>query len=937
MKKVLLTTLGVSALGLAAYSITYMRVLQTDGTESEFAVDKVNQVDFLEKEVGGSASSTTHEYVDLGLPSGTLWATYNIGATKPEEIGEYYSWGETETKDFFNWSTYKWCISNNGGLDFLTKYNSGHRYNGKIDNLQTLLSQDDVASAKWGSEWRMPTNEEFQELLNNCQYNWAEYNGVYGAKFTASNGNSMFLPVGGYYESSTIYDTNSRGFYWSSSLLNDYEFCALNVYFRSEGVGMNAGNRRLGFPVRSVRCEKKLPTDTTATVNDTTSIAYEYVDLGLPSGTLWATFNVGATKPEEFGDYFAWGETKPKDVYDWSTYKWAKPNSSANISNLLKYNSGACSYNSGYYSYGDISGTIDNLTTLLPEDDAATANWGFDWRMPTINEINELINNCEYSLTKVNGISGIKYTASNGNSIFFPAAGEKFGNGILKSDDILILLSSSIDQDTPIFANCLYDTPYNKSFGGCNREHGHIVRPVRSKKSTSEVSPIDTTGINIVKDTSTKHEYVDLGLPSGTLWATCNVGATNANDNGYYFAWGETEPKSVYDCSTYKWAKTNGKLSVDSLTKYNSGKHFPGVIDNLTTLLPEDDAATVNWGPDWRMPTKEEIEELISYCSIEYITTGRELILLSINGNSISIPAACGRFGSNIENNTGVYYFSLKHVPIWSSSLDENKENCAQFLNHKSVEAISYNPKLNSYERYYGFPVRPVYVKKSNEITVVDTTNKDTASTHEYVDLGLPSGTLWATHNVGATKPEEYGNYFAWGETKPKKTQKFNWGSYKWAKAHYDLARGGVLNGGWWLYDLKKYKLNNWYSESDNLTTLQPEDDAATANWGTEWHTPTKEEIDELIENCVTSDTVINGINGVKYTASNGNSIFIPAGGYHVDTMDFNYIKQFGSLYWSSSLYETNYDQSAYTFYGKNIGVSSRYFGCLVRPVRSKK
>ena len=427
MKKVLLTTLGVSALGLAAYSITYMRVLQTDGTESEFAVDKVIQVDFLEKEVGGSASSTTHEYVDLGLPSGTLWATYNIGATKPEEIGEYYSWGETETKDFFNWSTYKWCISNNGGLDFLTKYNSGHRYNGKIDNLQTLLSQDDVASAKWGSEWRMPTNEEFQELLDNCQYNWAEYKGVYGAKFTASNGNSMFLPVGGYYESSTIYDTNSRGFYWSSSLLNDYEFCALNVYFRSEGVGMNAGNRRLGFPVRSVRCEKKLPTDTTATVNDTTSIAYEYVDLGLPSGTLWATFNVGATKPEEFGDYFAWGETKPKDVYDWSTYKWAKPNSSANISNLLKYNSGAYSYNSGYYSYGDISGTIDNLTTLLPEDDAATANWGFDWRMPTINEINELINNCEYSLTKVNGISGIKYTASNGNSIFIPAAGYQSG------------------------------------------------------------------------------------------------------------------------------------------------------------------------------------------------------------------------------------------------------------------------------------------------------------------------------------------------------------------------------------------------------------------------------------------------------------------------------------------------------------------------------
>ena len=113
--------------------------------------------------------------MDLGLPSGTLWATYNIGASKPEEVGDYFSWGETEKKDYYNWSSYKWCISNNGGLDFLTKYNSGHRYNGKIDNLQTLLTQDDVASAKWGSEWRMPTNDEFQELLDNCQYNWVEY------------------------------------------------------------------------------------------------------------------------------------------------------------------------------------------------------------------------------------------------------------------------------------------------------------------------------------------------------------------------------------------------------------------------------------------------------------------------------------------------------------------------------------------------------------------------------------------------------------------------------------------------------------------------------------------------------------------------------------------------------------------------------------------
>ncbi len=930
MKKNLLITLGVAALGLTSYSITYMRVQRTDGTDAQFAVDEVEQVDFLEKEVGDTAYSTTHEYVDLGLPSGTLWATYNIGASKPEEVGDYFSWGETEKKDYYNWSSYKWCISNNGGLDFLTKYNSGHRYNGKIDNLQTLLTQDDVASAKWGSEWRMPTNEEFQELIDNCQYSWTKYNGVYGAKFTAPNGNSMFLPVGGYYESSTIFDADNRGFYWSSSLVNEYEFCALNVFFRSEGININIGNRRLGFPVRSVRCEKKLPSDTTGTVNDTTSVKYEYVDLGLPSGTLWAKFNVGATKPEEYGDYFAWGETKPKEVYDESTYKWYDSNS------ILKYNTGL---ESNSYPPTVVSGTIDNLTTLLPEDDAATANWGLDWRMPTKEELEELVNNCKFSWTEINGVSGAKYTASNGKSIFIPAAEFQYGSfHNVSSGKYAFIFSSSIHQKFLRVSHYLLSTENGPVIEGYNRENGYPVRPVRSKKSTSEVSPIDTTSIKIVKDTSTKHEYVDLDLPSGTLWATCNVGATDKSDNGYYFAWGETEPKNVYDCSTYKWAKTDGRSGLDSLTKYNSGKYYPGAIDNLTTLLPEDDAATVNWGPDWRMPTKEEIEELINYCNIGEVNYGGGLRLLSYNGNSLYIPSACGRYGSD-TNNSGTGSFSINYVSIWSSSLDENSENRAQFINYKNYGGFSSLTailNISDYERYYGFPVRPVYVKKSKEITVVDTTYKDTASTHEYVDLGLPSGTLWATHNVGATKPEEYGNYFAWGETKPKKNDIFHWGTYKWAKSFYDVDRSNCGDFAWLLSSIKKYKLGRlscWgISSTDNLTTLQPEDDAATANWGTEWHTPTKEEINELIENCIYSDTTINGITGSKYTASNGNSIFMPAGGYYFDSY---YYKNYGNLYWSSSLGDP--DEYAYTFYGEKIDNTKRYYGCLVRPVRSKK
>ena len=110
--------------------------------------------------------------------------------------------------------------------------------------------------------------------------------------------------------------------------------------------------------------------------------------------------------------------------------------------------------------------------------------------------------------------------------------------------------------------------------------------------------------------TPDNHEYVDLGLPSGTLWATCNVGATTPEDMGDYFAWGETAPKQIYDMDNYKWYDS----SSDKLTKYCTDDKY-GAVDYMTELLPEDDAAYVNWGPSWRMPTLEQQQELIERCT----------------------------------------------------------------------------------------------------------------------------------------------------------------------------------------------------------------------------------------------------------------------------------------------------------------------------------
>ena len=140
---------------------------------------------------------------------------------------------------------------------------------------------------------------------------------------------------------------------------------------------------------------------------------YEWVDLGLPSGLKWATCNVGASRPEDYGDYFAWGETRPKSEYSWSTYRWCN----GSEKNLTKY----CTQ-----STRGKDGKVDNIVTLDLSDDAAYVNMGAAWRMPTKNDMYELINHCNWSKTTLNGVNGLKGIGPNGNSIFFPFAGDIF-------------------------------------------------------------------------------------------------------------------------------------------------------------------------------------------------------------------------------------------------------------------------------------------------------------------------------------------------------------------------------------------------------------------------------------------------------------------------------------------------------------------------------
>ena len=1095
------------------------------------------------------ADFSFHEYVDLGLPSGTLWATCNVGADTPEDYGDYFAWGETQPKDYYDLSTYQYyLVGDHGGL---TKYCSDalYGYFAHIDNvtyiysdrLTTLQPSDDAATANWGSNWCMPTKEQWEELYYNTTCTWTTQNGVNGRLFTSTNGNSIFLPAAGCRNGSSLSGAGSIGYYWSSSLNTNDPNCAWRLFFFSDFNNTNKNNRHCGQTVRAIRSQSvsyiinatlnpieggevrgcgtyyedsrfnltatpnegyifygwtennemisTRPSYSSSVNRDRNLVAnfdsvHEYVDLGLPSHLMWATCNVGATIPEDYGDYFAWGEITQKAFYFGGNYQYS-------INGLLiKY----CENSEFGYN-----GFTDNLTTLLPEDDAATANWGAVWRTPTKEEWNELYNNTTCIWTTQNGVNGCLFIASNGNSLFLPAAGRRDDSNLyyagnrgyywssshyqsfdgsygwsfvfnsdeatvnhysrIRGQSVRAVFGGSIvyeidataypeeggevygdgdiqngyectltvttnegyvfvnwtengevvsteatyyfmaDRDRDLVANfavsggnsyniiananpeeggevygageyqdgaeCMLTVATNEGYTFVNwTENGEVI----STEATYSFSVNRDRDLvaNFAVSGGNDHSYVDLGLPSGLLWATCNVGADSPEDYGDYFAWGETTPKDTYDWCNYQYCIVGNSIA---LTKYClfSSLGYNGYWDDLSTLLPEDDAATANWGAGWHMPTKEEWEELYNNTTCIWTTKNgvKGRLFTASNGNSIFLPAAGYRKYTNL-------YCSSSLGNYWSSSLRNNESHLSYMFMFGSV---GLGTKIM--ERSYGQPVRAVYAiyeinatanpeqggevsgtgqyhdgaectltvttnegytfvnwTENGEVVSNDSTysftvnsNRDlvanfTTNYHGYVDLGLPSGLLWATCNVGADTPEGYGDYFAWGETQPKNT--YDWSNYQYCNGSSNTSLTKYCNDSSYGYE----------GFTDSLTTLLPEDDAATANWGNGWRMPTEEEFQELRDNTTLTWTQQNGVSGRLFTAANGNSLFLPAAG-HRDGSGLYY----GNMchYWSSSLY-TDAPYRAWGFFshsgGSGMSFSYRPLGLSVRLVR---
>lgn len=385
-----------------------------------------------------------HEFVDLGICNGLKWATMNVGATKPEEKGQHFAWGEVDINGKSAWNDVNYRYSRTAGKMY-TKYITRTKF---ADHKYTLEPSDDAAQVNWGGAWRMPTAAEFDSLLVLCTWKQDTINGIAGFTVTGQRpgfeNSRIFLPFTGARDQSSILNETSTGYYWSSSTLYGAPTSSKGIAISSEYHTQTFYFRYYGQAVRPVF----LPGEVLA---ESIELDKEYLSMPINGGS----FQLHAT--------ISPANVSNKDIkFDSSNISVAKVDETTGevtpvgkgVCNILAITTDGTSktdfctvtivdtHTSGH-NYVDlgICGGLKWATTNVgaehPEDlgmlltwkDANAINWGEGWRLPTAAELDTLRNRCNWQWSEMNGVKGYKISADYLlDTLFLPAAGiEKDG------------------------------------------------------------------------------------------------------------------------------------------------------------------------------------------------------------------------------------------------------------------------------------------------------------------------------------------------------------------------------------------------------------------------------------------------------------------------------------------------------------------------------
>ena len=801
------------------------------------------------------------EYVDLGLPSGIKWATCNVGATTPEGYGDYFAWGETQPKDYYDWSTYKYC---NGSSTTMTKYCIDSSY-GTVDNKTVLELEDDAAHVNWGGNWRMPTKAEQEELIdtNNCTWKWTTQNGVEGYKvISKKNGNSIFLPAAGCRNGDDLVTAGSNGFYWSSSLYTGGSDYAFGVYF-SSNVNLNRFSRFGGASVRAVCGSSMVYTVTvSATEGGTVEASATEVEHG-GMVTLTATPN----ESYKFVNWTVNGEVvSTKNPY------------TVIVTSDIEY---VANFEEGELEYCTYEGNSTNYERRL---NALTITDG--------------INPTKVSSIQPNFRGAVYVDKTDVVFPTFAGATVDFSEFDFKGEWMHAFVYIDYNNDK------VFDTTVNAD----GTTGGELV-------SFTFYSATDSgTGVNSLGETVSNYTIpmVDY-LPAFTLPADLEDGDYRVRVK---IDWSHLDPCG-HPTENANKLTTNGGAMVDITIR------IVNLPARTISVSVNDEAMGTAYVGEEGTTTLEGQTGAIKLVAVA--NEGYEFVNWTLNGEVISTDATI----YDLTEGDKEYVANFIALAMCNISVSVNDEIMGTASASQTGEVFKYTEVTltatpNNGYKFANWTVNGEVVSTENPYTATVTANTEFVANFEefipeYVDLGLPSGIKWATCNVGATTPEEYGDYFAWGETEPK--DNYSWSTYKYCNGTYDT--------------MTKYCTDSEYGTVDNKTVLELEDDAAHVIWGGNWRMPTKAEQDELrnTNNCTWEWTTQNGVNGYKVTSVvNGNSIFLPAAGYRGGGNLF--AGSYGG-YWSSSLYSSNSNEAYFVYFNSSDVSLHPNNHCLGRSVRA--
>lgn len=629
MKKHILTAvLALASMAGFAQRQDVMVIEKTDNTTLRLSVDDIRRVVFESAFV--NPVGTLAEAIDLGLPSGVRWAKWNLGATAPSEYGGYYGWADpTGQKTSTDVNDYP---SVNPPSEI-----SGTKY--------------DIVSQLWGGQWRLPTYDDIYELYENCDF----YKSGNDVKVVGPNGNSIILPLAGSREGTEIYDDGTYAYFWAGTIHPDDNNCAwlFTLDMQNGKYGVAGGSRHFGLSIRPVWGTPKPVVTISVTTGTATDITQNSARIGGTVSGVDSRVTVGI-------------------VYGTSSTLSAETGTKVSTTSMGGYTVEVTNLKAGttyyYCAYAEVDGQYYYGDMKNFETEAAPVS---------INVTTREASDIEETCATLNGSVSASNTTKSYTAGFFVATSgtpsssnytKKVESGNNKTGNYSASVSELTSSTTYYFrAYVLYDGTYY---------YGET-------KSFKTATPAPTTG------TINGHEWVDLGLPSGTKWATCNVGASSSTAYGSYFAWGETNTKNSFTPENYKY-----KNVVNGYVSYSGCQDIGADISGT-----KYDAARSNWGSTWRMPTKDEYIELKSKCEIIWTTQSgvKGIKLTGPNGNSIFLPAT----GIKINSST---YYSGTDGNYWTGT-----EGASTYHYEAIIFTFSDNNQYTSLnDRNMGCTIRPV-------------------------------------------------------------------------------------------------------------------------------------------------------------------------------------------------------------------------------------